>query len=91
MTFRSAGFRSGRAPGTKEIVMEKEFTSVSIPTSLYRKIEEAIRGTETTSVAAFVAKVVREALSKREETADVFSPEDEEKIKERLKALGYID
>jgi metal-responsive CopG/Arc/MetJ family transcriptional regulator len=72
-------------------MMEKEFTAVSIPTSLYKKIEEAIKGTETTSVASYVAKVVREALSKKEETAEVFSPEDEEKVKERLKALGYID
>ncbi|MBM3312821.1 MAG: CopG family transcriptional regulator, partial [Candidatus Aminicenantes bacterium] len=26
-----------------------------------------------------------------EGTTEVFSPEDEEKVKERLKALGYID
>jgi hypothetical protein len=42
-------------------------------------------------VAAYVAHLVREALSKKEGTAEVFSPEDEEKVKERLKALGYID
>jgi metal-responsive CopG/Arc/MetJ family transcriptional regulator len=71
--------------------MEKEFTAVSIPTSLYKKIEESIKGTETTSVASFIVNVLREALAKREKPAEVFSQEDEEKVKERLKALGYID
>jgi len=71
--------------------MEKEFTTISIPTSLYKKIEESIRGTDVTSVGSYVAKVVREALSKEEAEPDVFSKEDEEKVKERLKALGYID
>ena len=71
--------------------MEKEFTAVSIPTSLYKKIEEAIKGTETTSVANYITNVLRDALSKQESGTDVFSQADEEKVKERLKALGYID
>jgi Arc/MetJ-type ribon-helix-helix transcriptional regulator len=72
-------------------MMEKEFTSISIPTSLYKKIEEKIKGTEFTSVSSYVTKVLRESLSKEEEKKEVFSAEEEEKIKERLKALGYID
>jgi Arc/MetJ-type ribon-helix-helix transcriptional regulator len=72
-------------------MMEKEFTPVSIPTSLYKKIEEKIKGTEFSSVSSYVTKVLRESLSKNEENKEVFSAEEEEKIKERLKALGYID
>ncbi|HAR35853.1 MAG TPA: CopG family transcriptional regulator [Acidobacteria bacterium] len=71
--------------------MEKEFTPVSIPTSLYKKIEEKIKGTEFSSVSSYVTKVLRESLARNEENKEVFSPEEEEKIKERLKALGYID
>ena len=71
--------------------MEKEFMTVSIPTSLYKKTEEAIKGTDISSVASYVAKILREALSKEETEQDVFSKEDEEKVKKRLKALGYID
>jgi metal-responsive CopG/Arc/MetJ family transcriptional regulator len=71
--------------------MDKEFTAVSIPTSLYKKIEEAIKGTEVTSVSSYVAKVLRESLSKEAPEAQVFSKEEEDKVKERLKALGYID
>ena len=71
--------------------MEKEFTDVSIPTSLYKKIEEKIKGSEITSVSSYVAKVLRESLSKEEVTQEALTKEDEEKVKKRLKALGYID
>jgi metal-responsive CopG/Arc/MetJ family transcriptional regulator len=73
------------------MTMEKEFMSVSIPTSLYKKIEEMIKGTEISSVSSYIAKVLREKVSPERETDEVFSKEDEEKVKERLKALGYID
>jgi len=71
--------------------MAKEFTQVSIPTSLYKKIEEKIKGTEISSVSSYITKVLRESLAKEEEDKEVFSAEEEAKIKERLKALGYID
>jgi Arc/MetJ-type ribon-helix-helix transcriptional regulator len=71
--------------------MDKEFTAVSIPTSLYKKIEARIKGTEFGSVSSYAAKVLRESLSKAEPEAEVFSKDEEEKVKERLKALGYID
>ncbi len=71
--------------------MDKEFTPVSIPTSLYKKIEEKIKGTEITSVSGYIGKVLREHFSREEASPDVFSQEEEEKVKEKLKALGYID
>jgi len=71
--------------------MEKEFTNISIPTSLYKKIEKKIKDLEGSSVSSYVAKVIRESLSKEQKNEEVFSKEDEEKVKERLKALGYID
>ena len=71
--------------------MDKEFTTVSLPTSLYKKIEEKIKGTEITSVASYIGKVLREHFAKEDASPEVFSQEEEEKVKERLKALGYID
>lgn len=71
--------------------MEKETKTVSIPASLHKKIEEAVADGAASSVAEFVVKAVREALEKKGGSDAVFSPEDEEKVKERLKALGYID
>jgi len=71
--------------------MDKEFTPVSIPTSLYKKIEERIKGSDITSVGGYIIKVLREHFSKTEDSPEVFSQEEEEKVKEKLKALGYID
>jgi len=72
--------------------MDKEFTAVTIPTSLHKKIEELIKGTEHRSVSSYVTKVLRDSLSAVEKPAtEVFSKDEEEKVKERLKALGYID
>jgi metal-responsive CopG/Arc/MetJ family transcriptional regulator len=77
--------------GLKRNIMEKESLSVSIPASLYKKIEEVIKGTDIPSVSSYVAKVLREKLSREETAGEAFSKEDEEKVKERLKALGYLD
>jgi hypothetical protein len=71
--------------------MEKEFIDIAIPTKLYKRIEEKIKGTEFLSVASYVAKTLDDNLSKDEGTKDAFTKEDEEKVKDRLKALGYID
>jgi len=71
--------------------MEKEFMNVSIPTSLYKKIEEKIKDSEIKSVSSYITKVLRESLSEEKASQEPLSKEDEEKVKERLKALGYID
>lgn len=71
--------------------MDKESSTISIPASLHKKIEEFIKGTEYRSVSSYAAKVLRESLNKGEPKTEVFSKDEEEKVKERLKALGYID
>ena len=71
--------------------MEREFKTVSIPASLYKEIEEKIKDSEITSVSSYITKVLKEKLSQKEEPAEALSKEDEEKVKERLKALGYLD
>ncbi len=71
--------------------MGKEFTTISIPTTLIEEIECAIKGTEIKTVSSYIVGAVREALSKGAGKSGPFSEEDEEKVKERLKSLGYID
>ena len=72
--------------------MDKESTTVTIPASLHKKIEEFIKGTEYRSVSSYAAKVLRDSLAAAEKPAtEAFSKDEEEKVKERLKALGYID
>ena len=70
---------------------EKKYTTVSIPTPLFKKIEERIKGTGFTSVSGYVTYVLREIIAEDEESEDAFSKEDEERVKERLRALGYLD
>ncbi len=70
---------------------EKKFTTVSIPTPLFKKIEERIKGTGFTSVSSYVTYVLREIVAEEENEEEPFSKEDEERIKERLRALGYLD
>jgi Arc/MetJ-type ribon-helix-helix transcriptional regulator len=69
----------------------KKFTTVSIPTPLFKKIEERIAGTGFTSVSSYVTYVLREVIAEQEEPGEPFTKEDEERVKERLRALGYMD
>jgi Arc/MetJ-type ribon-helix-helix transcriptional regulator len=75
----------------KEREERKKFTTVSIPTPLFRKVEERIKGTGFTSVSSYVTYVLREIIAEEEEEEEPFSEEDKERVKERLRALGYID
>ncbi len=70
---------------------EKKFTTASIPTPLFKKIEERIKGTGFTSVSSYVTYVLREIIAEDEKEEEPFSKEDEERVKERLRALGYLD
>ena len=71
---------------------EKKFTTISIPTPLAEKIKKRIEGTGFTSLSSYATYVLREVLSGMdEEEDDAFTKEDEERVKERLRALGYLD
>jgi Arc/MetJ-type ribon-helix-helix transcriptional regulator len=71
---------------------EKKYTTISIPTPLAEKIKKRIEGTGFTSLSSYVTYVLREVMSGiDEETEEAFSKDDEEKVKERLRALGYLD
>ena len=72
---------------------EKKYTTISIPTPLAEKIKKKIEGTGFHSLSSYVTYVLREVISGMEENdeEEAFSKEDEEKVKERLRALGYLD
>lgn len=70
--------------------MKEEKKAVSLPAELYSKIEQIIIGTEFNSVDEYVLFVLGEIV--REEEPEVaFSEYDEEVVKKRLRALGYLD
>jgi len=75
-----------------EETAQKKFTTVSIPTPLFQKIKKRIEKTGFTSVSSYVTYVLREIISEEvEEQEEPFSPEDEERVKQRLRALGYLE
>ncbi|HTT26374.1 MAG TPA: CopG family transcriptional regulator [Thermoplasmata archaeon] len=63
--------------------------AVRIPEETAAGIEARIRGSGFGSVDAFVSFVLARLLESPNETP--FSEEDERKLKERLRSLGYID
>jgi Arc/MetJ-type ribon-helix-helix transcriptional regulator len=71
----------------------KKYTTISIPTPLAEKIKKRIEGTGFNSLSSYVTYVLREVISNVEEQDqdEAFSKEDEEKVKDRLRALGYLD
>ena len=71
--------------------MGKDYKKVAIPKSLYQRVEEKIAGSETKSVEEYVVNVLEKKLAKEAEAQEAFTKEDEEKVKERLKTLGYMD
>ena len=72
--------------------MTNKYTTVSIPFSLGRRIDNIIKNTGFKSVSDYVTYVLREvvAMHEAEKLAQPFSTEELEAIKGRLKALGYI-
>ncbi len=69
---------------------KRKFTSVSIPTFLFEKIKERMGRSGFPSVSSYVAYVLREVLTDSQPDA-ALTRDNAEKVKERLRSLGYID
>ncbi len=71
-----------------------EYTTVSIPKPLIQKVKERMVGTGFSSVSSYVTYILRQVISSIEEderSKQAFTKEEEEKVKQRLRDLGYID
>lgn len=71
--------------------MAKKKIKISIPVSIYKQIEKLAEKEKAASVEEYVVKLVEEKAAQEKGKNDKFSKEDEEKVKARLKALGYMD
>lgn len=71
----------------------KKKVKVSISHELYKRIKKRVEETGFKSVEEYIEYVLSEVLSDLKETKkeETFSKEDEEKVKDRLRALGYLD
>jgi Arc/MetJ-type ribon-helix-helix transcriptional regulator len=70
---------------------ENKFTTISIPMPLANKIKKRIDGTGFTSLSSYVTYVLREVISSDEEKDEAFSKDDEKRVKNKLRSLGYLD
>jgi len=69
----------------------EKLRAVEIPESLYDRVRAKIKGTDYKSVADYVVRILREELAKEgDEQPPSYTKEEEEKVKERLRALGYL-
>jgi len=71
--------------------MKQEKKSVLLPAELYEKIGERVKSTGFDSVDEYVIFVLEEVLKDDEEGDQAMSKEEEEEVKKRLKALGYLE
>ena len=72
--------------------MSEKKVTLNISKEITDKIKKRIEGTGFESVDSYVEYVLKEVLSEMDEDKDEeLSKEDEEKVKERLRALGYLE
>jgi hypothetical protein len=70
--------------------MPEDMTFVPIPTALCRRVEAALGRLGQATVETFVTHVVRTALTAHEMVSTP-APDQEPRIVDRLRRLGYID
>ncbi len=69
-----------------------EKVSINISKEIYEKAKKYVEnsGGEFNSVEEFIEFVLKEVLEEEGEEKQVYTPEEEEEIKRRLKSLGYL-
>ena len=70
---------------------EQEGRAVVLPAELYGRIEERVTAGSFGSVDEYVIFVLEEVIKEEGEEERTFSEAEEEEVKKRLKALGYLD
>jgi len=74
---------------------DKEIVKISVKKPLALKLKKRMKDTEFKTLSEYVNFILEEVLSSLEEQDDEgdveYSEEDEEKVKQRLRDLGYLD
>ena len=63
--------------------------SIEISNHLFERINDKIRKTRFSSVSEYLIYLIEKDLAETDDSTDL-SKEDEEKIKQRLRSLGYL-
>ena len=69
-----------------------EYTTVSIPKPLADRLREMLQGTSFNTLSNYTTYILRMILSSAEmrKGSNAFTKEDEDELKKRLHAMGYI-
>lgn len=67
-----------------------ERVTLKIPRLLYERLQEVIQGTGFRSVNAFVVHVLRDLVAEARDPSTALSPREVDRIRERLRNLGYL-
>jgi len=70
---------------------EEEKRTLLLPAELHGRIEERVKATGFGSVYEYVIFILEEALKEEGKEENPLSKEEEEEIKKRLRALGYLE
>jgi metal-responsive CopG/Arc/MetJ family transcriptional regulator len=74
---------------------DKDTIKVSIKKPLAKKLHRRLKETEFKTLTEYVNFILEEVIASLEEQESEedsgYTPEEEEKVKQRLKDLGYID
>lgn len=77
--------------GVIDLSEEEIVVKISIPKALYEKIIKEAEDAGFKNIEEFIIYVLEQLIETSGVEGEVMSKEDEEKVKERLRALGYID
>lgn len=69
---------------------QQENKTIFLSAELYSKIGERAKNTGFSSVDEYINFVLDEVLKEEEEEEGAFSADEEEAVKKRLSALGYL-
>ena len=72
--------------------MSEDKIPIYISKTLYEKIRERVEQSqgEFNSVEDYIEFVLNEVVREEKEEKEVYTPEEEEEIKRRLRSLGYL-
>jgi len=73
-----------------ELISEDKKIAVMIPEELYRLIQEEIKNTGFSKVDDYVTYMLHVKLGKKSVKSSSTTKEDEDKVIEQLKSLGYL-
>ena len=71
--------------------MGDESIVITLPGMLVEKIEKKINTGNYSSVSSYIEDVIKEVFTAEEMEVDVYSQEEREEKKKKLKELGYLD